>query len=105
MLVHLERQEAATRLLFEHHFSHAAGGLRGEPKVQDKIIAVVAPQSVACQRSNPSETIFEILCGQRAGDWWIMCRHVRLPLLFQPPTADSDQGPNRFHKPERPSSL
>jgi hypothetical protein len=82
MLVHLERQEAATHLLFEHQLSHAAGGLRGVPKVQDKIIAAVAPQSVACQRSNPSETILEILCGQRAGDWWIMCRHVRLPLLF-----------------------
>src|SRR5207244_12628013 len=84
MRVHLERQEAATHLLFEHQLSHAAGGLRGIPKVQDKIIAAVTPRSVACQRSNPSETILEILCGQRTRDCWIMCRHVRLPLLFSP---------------------
>jgi len=82
MLVHLERQEAATHLLFEHQLSHGLAASGAIPKVQDKIIAAVAPQSVACQRSNPSETILEILCGQRSGDRWIMCRHARLPLLF-----------------------
>jgi hypothetical protein len=51
-------------------------------EIQHEIIAVMPPQSVTRQFSDPSETISEIPSGERAGYRLTFHRHILHPLSF-----------------------
>src|ERR1700737_4389558 len=106
LFANLKRQKCTARPLLAYHLLHALHGLRVIPKLQGQIGALVASQSIACQFSDPRETVAEIAFDQRTGDWLIFRRcafHPRSP--FQPPSPPGNHTPDGFHYPKRPRTL